>query len=39
MADGFLKQDVERVQDRTRARADPFISSEQTVTGPKFSTK
>ncbi len=39
MADGFLKQDVERVQDRTQAQDDPFISSEQAVTGPKFSTK
>ena len=39
MADGLLKRDVERVQDRTQAKDDPFISSEQAVTGPKFSTK
>jgi len=33
MADGFLKQDVERVQDRTQSRDGPFISREQAVTG------
>lgn len=40
MADGFFETwGRERVQDRTQAHDDPFISSEQAVTGPKFSTK
>jgi len=36
---GFWNWYVERVQDKTQARDDPFISSEQAVTGPNFSTK
>lgn len=36
---GFWNSYVERVQGKTQARDDPFISSEQAVTGPNFSTK
>lgn len=40
VADGcFLKLDVEKVQSKTQVWDDPFISSEQAVTGPEFLTK
>lgn len=39
MADGFFEAGCGEGAGQDQARDDPFISSEQTVTGPEFSTK